>query len=288
MKINPAKILILVAFPCLLTSCNREHTSRLPDLKECGAGFTGPAFDFLTWNVHEFPSGGTESIDHVAALILNIDADVVALQEITGSDDFGQLLNRLPGYRGLIDGGSDLNLAYLFKKNLIPVSGETEILFEDDPYLFPRPPIRVSVVSPDGLKFILINLHLKCCEGKENEYRRKMALEKLKSYIGQNLARDRVIVAGDFNEALVPGDSGNIFSLFSADSLNYRFADLSIAGGDPSDWSYPDWPSHLDHFLITNELFENHLTVTTLKPDECDSLYFECVSDHRPVLLSVY
>ena len=35
------------------------------------------------------------------------------------------------------------------------------------------------------------------------------------------------------------------------------FVDLEIAYGSSTNWSYPTWPSHLDHICITNELFQD-------------------------------
>ena len=31
---------------------------------------------------------------------------------------------------------------------------------------------------------------------------------------------------------------------------------MDIAYSSSSNWSYPSWPSHLDHILLTNELFD--------------------------------
>ena len=54
------------------------------------------------------------------------------------------------------------------------------------------------------------------------------------------------------------------------DSNNYQFIDLPIALGSSSDWSFPNWPSHLDHILITNEIFgsADSIYVKTIKIDE--------------------
>lgn len=35
------------------------------------------------------------------------------------------------------------------------------------------------------------------------------------------------------------------------------FADMGIAMGSPSDWSYPTWPSHLDHLLLNKSCWEH-------------------------------
>ena len=77
----------------------------------------------------------------------------------------------------------------------------------------------------------------------------------IKSYIETNLDDQRVIVLGDLNDILTDNQSNNIFQDILDDTTNFYFADIDIADGSSSNWSYPSWPSHLDHILISNELF---------------------------------
>ena len=66
---------------------------------------------------------------------------------------------------------------------------------------------------------------------------------------------------------------------------------IEIAQGHSSEWSFPNWPSHLDHILITDELFDglNNSEVQTIKIDEyLDggwNEYDQNISDHRPVAI---
>ena len=61
--------------------------------------------------------------------------------------------------------------------------------------------------------------------------------------------------------------------------------------GSSSEWSYPIYPSHIDHIIISNELFDNFeqnlLNIKTLKLDDDFeggwSEYNEIISDHRPI-----
>jgi hypothetical protein len=82
--------------------------------------------------------------------------------------------------------------------------------------------------------------------------------------------------------------------MFIEDAGNYLFADYEIATGTSANWSFPNWPSHLDHVLITNELFsefENEESeVKTIKIDDYLSgwsEYDQNISDHRPVALKL-
>ena len=69
--------------------------------------------------------------------------------------------------------------------------------------------------------------------------------------------------------------------------------DIEIANGSSSDWSYPTWPSHLDHILITNELFDelDNSDIQTINIDEyLDggwNEYDQNISDNRPVALKL-
>ena len=65
---------------------------------------------------------------------------------------------------------------------------------------------------------------------------------------------------------------------------------MLIAQGNSIDWSYPTWPSHLDHILITNELFSDFQNfsslVSVIRIDDYIggwNNYESNVSDHRPI-----
>jgi hypothetical protein len=69
---------------------------------------------------------------------------------------------------------------------------------------------------------------------------------------------------------------------------------MLISQGNSADWSYPAWPSHLDHTLITNELFADfskpNSIVSCIRIDDYMSswnAYDNNISDHRPVGLKL-
>jgi len=66
---------------------------------------------------------------------------------------------------------------------------------------------------------------------------------------------------------------------FNKDPSNRQFA-----AGCQSNWSYPSWPSHIDHLLIANELPDNLIEVKTLRMNDCLSSYDPDISDHLPVI----
>jgi exonuclease III len=110
----------------------------------------------------------------------------------------------------------------------------------------------------------------------------------LKNYIDTNLSNDAVIVCGDLNDEITGiSSSENPFLNFIDDPADYRFADMSIAKGSQLWWSYPSYPSHIDHILITNELFSKVDTTLVYKASPCYSDYSQYISDHRPVGIKI-
>ena len=92
------------------------------------------------------------------------------------------------------------------------------------------------------------------------------------------------------DELLDPNN--NVFQIFIDDPENYLFADIDLANSTNEDnWSFPNWPSHIDHILITNELFDNVITTETalinLSLSGGWGEYDTYISDHRPVVLSL-
>ena len=126
----------------------------------------------------------------------------------------------------------------------------------------------------------IINNHYKCYGNgiienvyDEEECRCQQACIMTKNYIESNLTDKNVIVLGDFNDEFSDVDSANVFQTFISDFTHYKFVDMDIAYSYSSNWSYPSWPSHLDHILITDELFDEYENegslVQTIRMEEC-------------------
>ena len=146
--------------------------------------------------------------------------------------------------------------------------------------------IHMLIESEKKIKFLDAWVH--------EEYRRQEASRLLHEYINENLSGENVIVMGDFNDELTDIADYNVFNIFLADVDNYLFADFEIAIGNNENWSYPLYGndgSHIDHILITNELFNNISNVETLLMGSSLSggfgEYNYFISDHRPMILSL-
>lgn len=258
------------------------------DLSACLTAVSNADLEIMTWNVKDFPYQDDTTINLISLMINEQQPDVVAFQEIASSEDFELLTKEIEGYESQLVVNGFLDLGFLYKTSEVTIEEDIQEILTDDFYAFPRPPVMLKVNHSSGFSTTLINIHLKCCDGNENYYRRKDASNQLKTYIDTNLPDEEVIVLGDFNDLIFgEPDAENPFLNFIDDDENYAFADMGLAMGDKDDWSYPSWPSHIDHILITNELFLNEEETITLSFDACYDSYFKQVSDHRPVMIKL-
>jgi endonuclease/exonuclease/phosphatase family metal-dependent hydrolase len=253
---------------------------------ECLREVASHTFDIITWNLQDFPRSGQETVEYVASVLSVQDADLVALQEISDSMSFQNLVKLMPGWQGHYVYSGQGGLAFLYKTLEISVVSEKEVLFTGDTYAFPRPVAALSAAYRNRVPVRFFNLHLKCCGGGDNLNRRLHASEKLKAYLDSGFADQPLVVLGDFNDVLtaaLPGD--NPFLNFLSDSSHYRFADQAIARGSSDAWSYPLFPSHIDHILISDELYDAVLETVTIRLDACQADFFDRITDHRPLMI---
>ena len=277
-----------------LTFCTMIISQNFPNLG------SQDSFDFMTWNIEWFPKNGQTTINYVAEIIEDIDIDVIAMQELDDRDLFDQMISSLDGYAGYYDSSWFAGLAFIYNTETIQVNDIYEI-YTTSPYwnAFPRSPM-VMDLNFNGVNYFLINNHFKCCgdgsldlnDDSDEEKRRYDAINLLRDYIDENLPNQNVIVLGDLNDDIAEPQINNVFQLIINDP-NYEFVDYQIALGGSSDWSFPNWPSHLDHILVSDELFDElaYSQVETIKLDQ----YFDGgwneydynISDHRPVFMQL-
>ena len=216
--------------------------------------------------------------------------------------DLKQVVSNIPGYECYFKSSYYGGLAYVYNTNTIQINSKYEI-FTSQPYwnAFPRSP-QVLDCNFMGNNYIIINNHFKCCgdgtlntnDTNDEENRRLQAVTYLKQYIDNTLLGKRVILLGDLNDEIIDNTANNVFQDFINDNTNYLFTDMFIAEGNSIDWSYPTWPSHLDHILITNELFADfqnfNSLVSVIRIDDYVgnwSNYENYISDHRPIGLKL-
>ncbi len=271
-----------------LQSCSDDETSEPTNpFSVCIDKADAGKLQVATMNLQEFPKNGKTTMRMVGALIQQMDVDVIALQEISNKNSIDELVKELKGWTGLFtpSPSGSMSLAYLYKNSEVElVANSAEAIFTTD-YDFPRPPFKIKIRhKPTGEEVYLINLHLKAMSDSESVNRRKESARKLKQYMDENMSNDKVVVLGDYNDRISASGS-QTFYVFVGDVANYRFTDMHIATGSSAWYSYPSWPSHLDHIMVTNELFAAVDTVMVYRPEVCVPEYRSVVSDHRPVVV---
>ena len=268
------------------------------DLDELYFG-TDNDLDIMTWNIEWFPKNGQVTIDYVGQIIEALDIDVLAIQEVDDISSFNQVINGLDNYEGYLESSWFAGLAYIYNTETVEINNIYEI-YTSSPYWspFPRSPM-VMDMNFMNENYIIINNHFKCCgdnnmnlnDDDDEETRRYIASNLLKQYVDNYFSDSNVIILGDLNDQLIDDPNDNVFQMILDDSENYLFTDMEIAQGNSTEWSYPSWPSHLDHILITNELFNYIVDTQTVLIDWSLigglSAYDTYVSDHRPVIVKI-
>lgn len=264
---------------------------------------TPDALEIATWNIEWFPKNGQVTIDYVSEIIVNLDLDILAIQEIDDTTAFKSMVNDLEDFDYILMNGWFGGLVYVYNTERIEVLEAYEI-YTSSQYWNPLPR------SPLVLKFkhheetiFAINNHFKCCgdgnidlfDDGDEEMRRLEASTLIDNYISESLPNERVILLGDLNDLIAEPASSNVFTPFLNSPDEYIFADMGLATGPSSGWSYPSWPSHIDHILISNELINDFWNTNTVV-ESIDiathmsggwNSYYSNISDHRPVAMRI-
>ncbi|HAN41633.1 MAG TPA: hypothetical protein GX398_00395 [Candidatus Cloacimonetes bacterium] len=257
-------------------------------------------FEVLTWNLRDFPLKNVQTLQELAAIIPQLKVDVLAFQEIQDTNAFYELARMLPDYEAYVSTATSLyRLAYLYNTRYVSVN-DVYPIYTGQTNPFPRPPYVLDINWRDQ-NIILVNNHLKAYGDNyideddpwDEERRRRLACEKLDYYISTNWDDKAVVVLGDMNDQIAEPEEYNVFMVFISQPDKYQFTDMHIAQ-NPSytNVSYPTMLSHIDHILITDELFESY----SLPNSKCETIrvedvmgtwqnYYNLISDHRPVAL---
>jgi len=300
MKHRILAVALMAALAAFAISCGTNVNITNPNVTDTlGIAFgTDSTFDVITWNIENFPKNNPETSNLLRTLIPNLKADCIAIQEVRYISDFVSLVNQLPGWGYYMSGIGDTKTAIIYNTNNVQVDSSATI-FTNMTNPFPRPPLLIRL-RWQGEQIIMISLHLKAfgnnvieeTNPNDEEVRRRYACQLLDQYIMENFSDSRVIVVGDWNDQIQEPESTNVFMSFLSKPDEYKFADMSIAMNlTAQNCSYPGYFSHLDHILITNELFRAFSDagsyVRTINVENFIAggwnSYDKYISDHRPV-----
>ena len=238
-------------------------------------------------------------MDNIAQVILNVDADIIALQEVGTSTSYttiDSLIRRLgSGWAGEIapwraDNCSQ-NQAIIYKISKVQ-SVSSSLIENGVSYQYwasGRYPALYNVIfltDERAIPVSLINIHAKASRDESSYAQRKAASQELKRLLDSSLYRDRrIILIGDYNDYLIGTSCSSCFPKdspyknFMDDTLNYK--GLTQGLYDPY-WRSPV----IDNIIISDELFENYKYGSALR-DVASTLsindYTYTTTDHYPI-----
>jgi endonuclease/exonuclease/phosphatase family metal-dependent hydrolase len=253
--------------------------------------------EIATWNIENFPDdAGTPR--YVADIITSLDLDVLVVEEIANTDAWRELLDRLREHEGVLSTHRySLNeyqkIGVIYRSSMV-TPGELALLFETEPYAFPRPPLSVPVAIDDHvhppLQLELLGVHLKAGVADEDGARRRVAVAALDTHLRTQIdggGEPEVILAGDYNEIVTTaaGQTNLAPILAAPDRYTLRTRPLADAG----EYSYVPSSRLIDHITTTAALSSRFANARVVIPrlQTTYSGYLTHVSDHLPVVLVV-
>ncbi|HLL53854.1 MAG TPA: endonuclease/exonuclease/phosphatase family protein [Myxococcaceae bacterium] len=290
-------------------------------------GGTPAVLRVTSWNVEWFGDSANGPRDeplqqrNVQDILRVAGHDVYGLVEVVNPTSFNALIAALPDYRGILasdttqvgqpatcssSGGSpcywsnEQKPALLYKASTVTVRDAQLILTHPsyDYVLAGRAPLRVDLtVNVRGFStdLVVIVVHLKASADAESQERRWRAANDLKQYLDTNLANQKVLVIGDWNDDLdqsITWSNGAYlptpFQQFLDDPADYTFITqpLTLSGAQ----STVRYPNVIDHHLATRGMKELYLagSVQVMRPDQWGqqdyaSTAYLSTTDHYPV-----
>ncbi|MCG8807439.1 T9SS type B sorting domain-containing protein [Tenacibaculum finnmarkense] len=306
-----------------------EHPSSVND-----AIAKDKTLDIVTWNIEWFgdqtnsPADGNPNSDEiqkekVKEVLLGLDADVIAVQEIADIILFKKLVDELPAYDFILSNafsypnntkGTPQKLGFIYKKSVVNFKSSTPLLKAIHPYYngndesaiqdFPHP-TKASFFASGRLPFLMtadvtlnntteefsfIVLHARANNNSDAQNRydmRKYDIEVLKKELDTNFSTKNVVLLGDYND-----DVDQTVVRVNTSTSTYdafiqdptNYTITTTALSKAGFRSYPSFPNLIDHITISNELNDNYLSGSEKVHYELyNNQYTKTASDHLPV-----
>jgi endonuclease/exonuclease/phosphatase family metal-dependent hydrolase len=287
----------------LLGACDlvRDHPG--PEALDAG-GYAPPRTDVVpavggadtldlgAWNIEYMPKSD-RTVRDVADLIASLALDVVVVEEVASIDAWDELVARLPEYGAVLSSHRYTATSYqkigvLYRTELVTAS-EPELLFVEQGYDFPRPPMLVHLTIAGAFTLDVVRLHLKPGVAPEDVQRRAAAVATLDAWmrarVDGGVDDDELVVLGDWNATLDPSrdDLAATWPPIVDAPERYTIRTAGAAGT-----SYLPFGTTIDHIVTTaglaDEIGDRDAVIVPLGAEYPG--YEDLVSDHQPVALS--
>jgi endonuclease/exonuclease/phosphatase family metal-dependent hydrolase len=325
----------------------RANAQLLPRFREDIPGVANPTtpvdsipksttFDVVTWNLEFFgaeredypdefgPADEPLQLENVRSVISSLQADVIAVQEVSSDSLFNVLVSQLPGYKAVCSDrysrsfegpSSDFppqKVCFIYDSTTVNVLSHRamfESLYDSartiDPSLLPAYPTGdpSSFWSSGRLPYLLtanvtingvterinfVNIHAKSGSTVADFNRRVYDAQVLKDSLAADFSNEQVVILGDFNDDLdqsIVSGRPSSYGTFVTDTASYVPVTRALSlAGAKSTVSFNDM---IDHQIISNELQEEYLALSeqVITPFASIPNYGNTTSDHLPVVV---
>ncbi|MCF4102703.1 DUF5689 domain-containing protein [Gillisia sp. M10.2A] len=288
-------------------------------------------FDVVAWNIEWFgdesnsPAAGNANSDEiqkekVKEILLELDADVIAVEEISDEVLFAQMVGEMEGYNFVLsdatsypDSPGGQKLGFVYKTETVSVTSTRAMFksvhpfYEGDGSLltdYPESPDRFFAsgrlpfmmeaqvtINGESQAVNFVALHARANGSTDSQSRydmRKYDVEVLKDSLDTYYSNKNLIILGDYNDDVDETVADNVnttistFQKYVDDTENYDI--LTSILSEQGYRSYVLRENMIDHITVSNELSPNFISGTARVHYEFYSTeYIRTASDHFPV-----
>ncbi|RKS50548.1 putative secreted protein (Por secretion system target) [Gillisia mitskevichiae] len=287
--------------------------------------------DVVTWNIEWFgdetntpvynnPNSDEIQKEKVKAILLDLDADVIGVEEISDDVLFGQMVSEMEGYDYVLSDATSYpespggqKVGFIYRTDVISVKS-TRAMFKsvhpfydgDGSLLTDYPESADRFYASGRLPFMMeadvtlngqtstinfVGLHARANGSTDSQSRydmRKYDVEVLKDSLDMYYANKNVMILGDYNDDVdvtVADGINTTVSTYQAyvnDTENYNI--LTAILSEQGFRSYAFRENMIDHIMVTSELSENFVDGSArVHYEYYDSEFTTTASDHFPV-----
>jgi len=260
-------------------------------------------FDVVTWNIEWFgdedrgPNDTERQYNYVMSVILNLQPDLLAVQEIANRDQFRRLIGDLDGYSGFITNYSQpqqVGFIYntetvdsLFSNLVDSDNGQSSYAWAGR---FPLEFVVQARVGNSSRIIYAVAIHAKAEDSNQESYNRRVTASRdIKAYFDQSVTpHSALIFLGDYNDDVIRSIHGTFFdSPYKnfLDSPDYTIVTEPLSRRAAESWKRGTRTgSMIDHITINHHLHDYWLQGSEMVhvPDYISD-FSNTTSDHRPV-----